>query len=140
MDLFLDTLPYNAGTTASDALWAELPVLTCPGEAFASRMAASLLTAIDMPELIAPTQERYEALAVELAVDPQRLAKIKQQLADRRLTTPLFDTPRFTRHLEAGYREIYERYQSGLPAEDTYVRSRSGSTATSILAGASPRW
>jgi predicted O-linked N-acetylglucosamine transferase (SPINDLY family) len=120
MDLFLDTLPYNAGTTASDALWAGLPVLTCPGEAFASRMAASLLTAIEMPELIAPTQARYEALAVELATDPQRLAKIKQQLADRQLTTPLFNTPRFTRHLEAGYREIFERYQAGLPAEDTY--------------------
>jgi predicted O-linked N-acetylglucosamine transferase (SPINDLY family) len=122
MDLFLDTLPYNAGTTASDALWAGLPVLTCMGEPFASRVAASLLTAIEMPELIASTQERYEALAVALATDPQRLSEIRHRLADRRLTTPLFDIRRFTQHLEAGYRDIYERYQAGLPPEDAYVR------------------
>ncbi|MGO9993435.1 MAG: tetratricopeptide repeat protein [Steroidobacteraceae bacterium] len=112
-DLFLDTLPYNAGTTASDALWAGLPVLTCAGEAFASRVAASLLTAIGMPELITGTQERYEQVAVELATDPPRLAALKQRLADNRRTTPLFDTRRFTQHLEAAYTKIYERHRAG---------------------------
>ena len=120
-DLFLDTLPYNAGTTASDALWAGLPVLTCPGEAFAGRVAASLLTAIRMPELIAATQAEYEELAVQLAHDPQRLAAIKLKLAANRLTTPLFDTPQFTRNLEAAFSRIYERYLSGLPPADVVV-------------------
>jgi predicted O-linked N-acetylglucosamine transferase (SPINDLY family) len=116
-DLFLDTLPYNAGTTASDALWAGLPVLTCTGEAFASRVAASLLMAIEMPDLITDTPERYEKVAVELATDPLRLADIKQRLADHRLTTPLFDIRRFTQHLEAAYTRIYERHQAGLPPD-----------------------
>lgn len=120
-DLFLDTLPYNAGTTASDALWAGLPVLTRVGEAFASRMAASLLNAIDLPELITYTQRQYEDLAVQLATDPLRLARIKQRLAEKRLTASLFDTPRFTRHLEAAFTELYRRYQSDLPKEDLHV-------------------
>jgi len=121
MDLFLDTSPYNGGATASDALWAGLPVLTCRGEAFASRMAASLLTAIGMPELIASTQPRYEELAVEFATVPGRLADIKQRLAEHRPTALLFDTRQFTQQLEAGYRQIHARYQAGLPAEDTYA-------------------
>ena len=120
-DLFLDTLPYNAGTTASDALWMGLPVLTCLGEAFAGRVAASLLKAIQLPELIASDQLEYEELAVELAHDAQRLAGIKQKLAANRLTTSLFDTPRFTKHLEAAYTKIYERYRADLPAEHTYA-------------------
>lgn len=120
-DLFLDTLPYNAGTTASDALWAGLPVLTCTGEAFASRVAASLLNAIDLPELITTTQEQYEALAVELATDPERLRQIKQKLEKNRLTTPLFDTRLFTRHIEDAYRQMYERYQADLQPEHIYV-------------------
>jgi predicted O-linked N-acetylglucosamine transferase (SPINDLY family) len=118
-DLFLDTLPYNAGTTASDALWATLPVLTCTGESFASRVAASLLTALEMPELITSTQAEYEQRAIDLASDAARLAHLKQRLADRRLTTSLFDTRRFTQYLEHGYRRIYERYQAGLPPEHT---------------------
>jgi predicted O-linked N-acetylglucosamine transferase (SPINDLY family) len=117
-DLVLDTLPYNAHTTASDALWAGLPVLTCPGEALASRVAASLLTAIHLPELIAPTMEQYEELAVGLATQPRRLAHIKQRLADNRLTTPLFDTQLYTRNLEAAYRSIYEQHQRKSSAED----------------------
>ena len=117
-DLFLDTLPYNAGATASDALWAGLPVLTCAGETFASRIGASLLTALEMPELIAAGQEQYEQLAVELATDPERLAEIRQRLAMKRLTAPLFDTRLFVRHLEAAYSKIYERYRTGLAPAD----------------------
>jgi predicted O-linked N-acetylglucosamine transferase (SPINDLY family) len=113
-DLFLDTFPYNAGTTASDALWTGLPVLTLMGESFASRVAASLLNAIDLPELITNTQEEYEALAIELAMHPHKLAEIKLKLANNRLTTPLFDTPLFTKNLEATYIKMYERYQNDL--------------------------
>jgi predicted O-linked N-acetylglucosamine transferase (SPINDLY family) len=120
MDLFLDTLPYNAGTTASDALWAGLPVLTCLGNAFAGRVAASLLTAIDLPELITASAREYEELAVELATNPTRLAQIRQKLAHNRLTTPLFDTARFTRNLESGYAQIYERHRTGLAADHIY--------------------
>ena len=122
-DLFLDTLPYNAGATASDALWAGLPVLTRVGEAFAGRVAASLLNAIHLPELITATQQEYEALAIELATHPERLAQIKQKLANNRLTTPLFDTEVFTRHLEAAYSEMYERYQADLPPGHIHVQS-----------------
>jgi predicted O-linked N-acetylglucosamine transferase (SPINDLY family) len=113
-DLFLDTLPYNAGTTASDALWAGLPVLTLTGEAFVSRTAASLLTAIGVPELITSTQHQYEQLAIELASNPQRLAGIRARIQNNRLTSPLFDTPRFARNLEAAYTAIHARYQAGL--------------------------
>jgi predicted O-linked N-acetylglucosamine transferase (SPINDLY family) len=100
-DLFLDTLPYNAHATASDALWAGLPVLTCRGSAFAGRVAASLLTAAGLPELIAATAEDYEALALALAHDPARLQALRDQLAAGRATAPLFDTPRLARDLEA---------------------------------------
>ena len=113
-DLFLDTLPCNAHTTASDALWAGLPVLTCMGEAFAGRVAASLLHAIQLPELITSKQEEYEALAIELARHPQKLAQICRKLEQNRLATPLFDTPRFARHIEAAYTQMYERYQADL--------------------------
>jgi predicted O-linked N-acetylglucosamine transferase (SPINDLY family) len=122
-DLFLDTLPYNAGTTASDALWAGLPVVTCTGETFAGRVAASLLTALKMPELIASTQAQYEDLAVELATDPERLAKINQQLSEKRLTAPLFNTRFFTTHLEAAYTKIHARLHGGLPTADIEITS-----------------
>jgi len=121
-DLFLDTLPYNAGTTASDALWAGLPVLTCVGEAFASRVAASLLNAIHLPELITSTQDAYEALAVELAANPERLRQIRQKLANNRLTAPLFDTALFTQHIEAAYTAMYGRYQADLPPEHISIK------------------
>ncbi|MBV5289644.1 MAG: tetratricopeptide repeat protein [Pelodictyon phaeoclathratiforme] len=114
-DLFLDTFPCNAHTTASDALWAGLPLLTLAGETFAARVAASLLNAIQLPELITFTQEKYEALAIELATNPEKLIAIRQKLEKNRLTTPLFDTERFTHHLEEAYGVIYERYQEGLP-------------------------
>ena len=120
-DLFLDTLPYNAGTTASDALWAGLPVMTCIGESFASRMAASLLTAINLPELITNTRAEYETLAIELATNPVKYQNIKNKLAANRLTTPLFDTPLFTKHLEEAYAEMYERYQADLLPDHIYI-------------------
>jgi predicted O-linked N-acetylglucosamine transferase (SPINDLY family) len=102
-DLFLDTHPYNAGATASNALRMGLPVLTCIGESFAARMGASLLTAVGLPELIAETPAAYETLAVELAIDPVRLGAIKRKLADNLQTCSLFDTERSVRALEAAY-------------------------------------
>jgi len=120
-DLFLDTAPYNAHTTASDALWAGVPVLTRPGDGFAARVGASLLSAIELPDLIASDPKSYEALAVELAHAPGKLAEIKAKLARNRLTTPLFDTNRFARNLESAFRAIHERYQAGLPAEHIRV-------------------
>jgi predicted O-linked N-acetylglucosamine transferase (SPINDLY family) len=120
-DLFLDTLPYNAHTTASDALWTGLPVLTRTGETFAGRVATSLLNAIGLPELVARTREDYERLAIELARQPDRLASIKEKLARNRLTTPLFDTQLSTRHIESAYKAMYERYQAGLPPDHLRV-------------------
>lgn len=120
-DLFLDTLPYNGHTTASDALWAGLPVVTCQGRAFAGRVAASLLTAIGLPELIATSLEAYEALALALARDPARLAQIRRRLAQNRKTHPLFDTPRFCRHLEAAYRTMCEIHWQGEPPRSFHV-------------------
>lgn len=122
-DLFLDTLPYNAGTTASDALWAGLPVITCIDESFASRMAASLLHAINLPDLITSTKEDYKALAIELATNPKKLAKIKKRLENNRLTTSLFDTELFTKNIEASYIEMFERSHSGLPPDHIYVEN-----------------
>ncbi|MGB8279276.1 MAG: tetratricopeptide repeat protein [Methylovirgula sp.] len=120
-DLFLDTLPYNAHTTASDALWVGLPVLTQIGETFAGRVAASLLNAIDIPELITTTRDDYEALALELAANPTKLAGIKRKLSDNRLTTPLFDSQLFRKHIETAYIAMYERYQADLPPDHLYV-------------------
>src|SRR5262249_3175632 len=102
-----------AHTTASDALWAGLPVLTLTGETFAGRVAASLLDAIGLPELVTTTSEDYEALAIELATHPERLAAIKYKLAVNRFTTRLFDTTRFTRSIEAAYIKMYERQLFG---------------------------
>jgi predicted O-linked N-acetylglucosamine transferase (SPINDLY family)/Flp pilus assembly protein TadD len=113
-DLFLDTSPYGAHTTASDALWAGLPLLTRAGESFAGRVAASLLKAVGLPELITHTWQDYEESAVELAGDADLLGTYRQRLERRRLECPLFDTPRFARHLESGYVRMYERLQSGL--------------------------
>jgi len=121
-DLFLDTLPYNAHTTASDALWTGLPVLTLMGESFASRVAASLLNAIGLPELIATTQEEYEATAIELAKNLQKLLAIKQKLANNRLRTPLFDTPLFTKNIETAYIKMHERYLGGLEPDHISIQ------------------
>lgn len=105
-DLFLDTLPYNAHATACDALWAGLPVLTRRGNAFAARVAASLVTAAGLPELITDTAEDYEALALALARDPARLKALRGKLAASRAKAPLFDTPRLARDLETAYRRM----------------------------------
>jgi predicted O-linked N-acetylglucosamine transferase (SPINDLY family) len=113
-DMFLDTLPYNAHTTASDALWAGLPLLTCMGETFAGRVAASLLHALHLPELTATTPDDYERMAIELATDPARLLTIRQKLAASRLAAPAFDTQSVTRHIEAAFRAMVERRRAGL--------------------------
>jgi predicted O-linked N-acetylglucosamine transferase (SPINDLY family) len=114
-DLFLDNNYWNGHSTASDALRCGVPLITCQGTSFASRVASSLLRAIEMPELITHSLEEYEALALKLARDPALLAATKEKLAKNRLTTPLFDTERFTRHLEAAYQTMYERAQRGEP-------------------------
>src|ERR1700683_5190604 len=116
-DIFLDTLPCNAHTTASDALWAGLPVLTRIGNTFAGRVAASLLNAISLPELITRSREEYEALAIDLALNREKLQSIREKLAKNRLSAPLFDTPLYARHLEAAYEAMYQRYQMGLPPD-----------------------
>ena len=120
-DLFLDTAPYNAGTTASDALWVGLPVLTRAGETFASRMAASLLIAVGLPELVTETPEAYEAVATDLATHPEKFAAIRNRLGRNRVTEALFDTQRFTRHIEAAYIEMYRRHQAGMRPDHIHV-------------------
>ncbi len=112
-DLVLDTLPYNAHTTASDALWSGVPVLTCPGETFASRVAGSLLQTMGLPELITDSLEHYERKARELAEHPEVLAGLKVKVREHRRTSPLFDAVRFARHLESAYRAMWFRYARG---------------------------
>ncbi len=112
-DLFLDTFHYNAHSTASDALWAGLPVITLAGQGFAARVAASLLCAIGLPELVTHSAEDYERLALELARDSQKLAALKTKLAGLKHDAPLFDTERFTRNLEDAYAQAYQRYFDG---------------------------
>ena len=112
-DLFLDTLPYGAHTTGSDALWAGLPLLTCCGETFAGRVGASLLDAIGLPELVTGNLEEYEATALQLATDPSRLHSIRRKLEENRLTCPLFNGDRFRRHIEAAYLTAWEICRRG---------------------------
>jgi predicted O-linked N-acetylglucosamine transferase (SPINDLY family) len=116
-DLFLDTLPYNAHTTACDALWAGLPVLTCRGRSFAGRVGASLLTALGLPELITDSLDDYESKALDLARHPHKLVSLRGKLAVLRDTSPLFDTTRYTRHLESAYTAMRTRERSGLRAD-----------------------
>lgn len=120
-DLFLDTRLCNAHTTASDALWVGLPVLTCIGETFPARVAASLLHAVEMPELIMHSLEEYEEQAVRLATHPDELATLREKLAGNRLRTPLFDTARFARHLERAYEMMWEHHVQGLPPAPLWV-------------------
>jgi protein O-GlcNAc transferase len=112
-DLVLDTLPYNAHTTASDALWCGVPLVTLRGEAFAGRVAASLLSAIGLPELIAQDLEGYEKLARSLAKSPKKLEGLKARLEKNRLTTPLFDAARFCRNIEAAFTTMAETARRG---------------------------
>jgi protein O-GlcNAc transferase len=122
-DLFLDTFYFNAHTTASDALWAGLPVLTCQGDTFPGRVAASLLNAIGLPELIAHSHAAYETLALELAFQPERLAAIRARLALNRTTHSLFDTTRYARHLEAAYLKMCQQHQAGLAPDHIVVEA-----------------
>ena len=129
-DLFLDTLPYNAHTTTSDALWAGLPVLTCLGTTFAGRVAASLLTAVGLPELITTSMAAYEAQALHLATHPAVLQGLRRTLQTQRDNTALFDTPRFTVHLEQAYVAMHEHYRKGLaPAALTIAASAGAAPA-----------
>jgi predicted O-linked N-acetylglucosamine transferase (SPINDLY family) len=114
-DLFLDTLPYNAHVTASDALWAGLPVLTCTGHSFAARVGASLLTAVGLPELITHSLDEFERKGLALASDPAALSAIKAKLVQNRAHCALFDTARITRHLESAYATMRERQRRGEP-------------------------
>ena len=123
-DLFLDTLPFNAQTTATDALWAGLPVLTCLGTTFVGRVAASLLQAVGLPDLVAGSPAAYEARAMELAQDRTALAQIRAKLAANRETHPLFDTDRYRRHVESAYLAMWQRAQHDLPPETFMVSTQ----------------
>jgi predicted O-linked N-acetylglucosamine transferase (SPINDLY family) len=123
-DLFLDTLPYNAHTTASDALWAGLPVLTCLGHSFPGRVAASLLHAVGLPELVTRDLAAYHARALELATDPRALCELRQRLATHRGHCALFDTQRFCRHLEDAYTTMWRRHQQDLAPASFVVEPR----------------
>jgi predicted O-linked N-acetylglucosamine transferase (SPINDLY family) len=120
-DLFLDTFYYNAHTTASDALWAGLPLVTRMGDTFAARVAASLLNAVGLPDLITRTSEEYEQLALELAIDRDKLFLIKKRLADNRLKYPLFDTELFAKHIESAYQQMWERHRANLKPDHLSV-------------------
>ena len=120
-DLFLDTLPFNAISIASDALRMGVPILTCKGNSFASRVSASLLNAVNLPEMITSTQDEYESLAIELATNLKKMKKIKEKLVNNLNTAPLFNTLLYTQHLEAAYSKMYERYQNKLDIEDIEI-------------------
>ena len=116
-DVFLDTWPYGSHTTASDALWLGVPVVTCTGTSFASRVGSSLLEAVGLPGLSAHSTDDFERIAISLAADPSHLAYVREKLAQARKTSPLFDTPRFTRDLEAVYEAMMKRYDAGQAPE-----------------------
>jgi predicted O-linked N-acetylglucosamine transferase (SPINDLY family) len=120
-DLFLDTLHYNAHATAADALWAAVPVLTCAGTTFASRVAGSLLDSVGLPELVTTSLAEYEALALRLARDAELLSAVRSRLARNRSICPLFDTDRFRRHIEAAYTTMWERVERGEPPQSFSV-------------------
>jgi protein O-GlcNAc transferase len=120
-DLFLDTFPFGAGAVASDVLWAGLPLLTLSGEAFAARMAGSLLSALRLPELVTHDRDEYESRALELAKTPALLGELRSRLAAGRHSSPLFDSEKFCRHLESGYRSMWERSERGESAESFAV-------------------
>lgn len=116
-DLFLDTFPFSAGATASDALWAGVPLLSCVGEAFASRMAGSLLRSLGLAELVTTSLEDYERRALELAREPASLRALRRRLEENRRTSPVFDTTRFCRGLERAYLCMWQRAERGEPPE-----------------------
>jgi predicted O-linked N-acetylglucosamine transferase (SPINDLY family) len=124
-DLFLDTLPYNAHTSACDALWAGVPLLTLLGNSFAGRAAASALSAVGLQSLITHTPAAYEAMALSLARNPGALVQIREQLARNRDASALFDPPRFTRHLERAFETMWARHQKREPPA-SFAVARSG--------------
>ena len=126
-DLFLDTYPYNAHTTASDSLWAGLPVLTLMGESFVTRVAASLLNTLKLPELITHSLAAYETRAIELAMHTTQLDVIKKKLSDSILSSPLFDTKTFSRYFEDAFRAAYSRHQDGKSPDHIYIADLSAS-------------
>jgi predicted O-linked N-acetylglucosamine transferase (SPINDLY family) len=121
----LDTLPYNAHTSACDALWAGVPLLTLLGNSFAGRAAASALNAVGLPDLIAPTAAAYEAKALSLARNPDALAEVRAQLLRNRDASSLFDPPRFTRNLERAFETMWARHQDG-QAPASFAVARNG--------------
>jgi predicted O-linked N-acetylglucosamine transferase (SPINDLY family) len=124
-DLFLDTLPINAHTTASDALWTGVPLVTCRGNSFVGRVAASLLHAVGLPELVTDSLEEYEALARSIASDPTRHTALKAHLRSARETAPLFDSLRTTRALEDLYLRMTNRWRAGLPPDHLHALRQS---------------
>ena len=120
-DLFVDTFPYTAHTTCSDALWAGLPVVTRIGKSFASRVSASLLNAIDLPELITHSEKEFENLALDFANDKNKLDKVKIKLEKNKISKSLFDTKLYTKNIESSYKIIYDRYLKDLPPEDIEI-------------------
>ena len=120
-DLFLDTLIFNAVTTAADALWAGLPVLSCPGSTYISRWASSMLKAVGLDDMVVENIEQYEERACYLATHPDALAEIKFRLEVNRLTKPLFDTERYVKHLESAYQTMWHKHEAGLPPESFHV-------------------
>ncbi len=121
-DLFIDTFPYTAHTTCSDALWSSLPVITRMGESFASRVAGSILSAIDLKELITHTEDEYEKLIYQYATNPKKLKKIKKKLEKNKVTKPLFNTKLFTKNIETAYKIIYKNYYSNLPIKNIEIK------------------
>jgi predicted O-linked N-acetylglucosamine transferase (SPINDLY family) len=120
-DLFLDTHPYNAHATTSDAIQVGLPVLTCVGKSFASRVAASLINSVDLPELLTKTHEQYEKIAIDLATKPSKLKAIKEKLEINLTTSPLYDTPLYVKQIETAFMTMYERYQEDKKPGHIYV-------------------
>ena len=121
-DLFVDTFPYTAHTTCSDALWSGLPVITRMGQSFASRVAGSLLNAVNLKELITKTEKEYEDLILKLAKNPKQLKKIKNKLKKNRLKEPLFNSKLYTKKIESAYKKVYERYNSDLPLKNIEIK------------------
>ena len=125
-DLFLDTFRYNAHTTAYEALWSGLPVVTMAGRQFTSRVAASLLAAVGLTDLVTTSEKAYEAVVLDLAARPDRIAEIRARLSEGRQSYPLFDTARYTRHFEEALDAVHERYRSGEPPRDIHIGSAAG--------------
>ena len=120
-DLFIDTMPYNAHTTASDALWVGLPFLTLCGNTFSSRVGASMLNALELNEMITLTDKDFENLAIELANNPKKLQLIKNKLNNNKISKPLFNTKLFTKNIEKAYSIIYEKYLKKLPIKNIEI-------------------